>query len=129
MAEGIRIRPRPELGFPDGAMVVVIDHARPFPQPKDGQRLEDVQPTCPTCGVQHFAKNYHLQLRAGSVIVSTEIWERLQRLADNPFEYANPVSDPPGQIIHPGTNKPVELVEKFQMPILTHSRFQPTHIN
>ena len=121
MAEGIRIRTRPELGFPDGAMVVVIDHARPFPPPRSGARIEDVQPTCTTCHVQHFAKTYHLQLRAGSVIVSDEVWANLQGLADNPFEAVNPVPDPPAQGIVPGSEQPVELIEKFVMPILTRS--------
>lgn len=117
--EGLRIRPKPELGFPDGALIVVTDHARPFPPPRSGRKLEEVQPVCDTCGVQHFAKTYHLQLRAGSVIVSTGVWNALQHLADNPFEYVNPVSDPPAQGIEPWTNKPVELIEKFVMPIKT----------
>lgn len=102
MAEGVRIRPRSDLGWPDGAMIVVVDHARPFPQPKTGERLEDVQPICPQCRVQHFAKNYHLQLRAGTVIVSHTIWENLQRLADNPFEAVNVVAEPPTQTIEVG---------------------------
>lgn len=100
--------------------MVVVDHARPFRPPTDGQRLEDVQPICPSCGVQHFTKTYHLQLRAGSVIVSTGVWEALQAIADNPFEVVNTVADPPGQIIAPWSNNPIRLVEKFSMPILTN---------
>lgn len=119
MADGLRIRPRAELGFPDGALVVVTDHARPFPPPRDGTHLEDVQPRCSFCGVQHFAKSYHLQLRAGSVIVSTEVWANLQGLADNPFEMVNVVAEPPAQGLYPNTDRPVELIEKYAMPILT----------
>jgi hypothetical protein len=119
MAEGVRIRPRPELGWPDGALIVVVDHARPFPEPTTGHRLVDVQPVCPRCGVQHFAKNYHLQLRAGTVIVSHEIWSNLQRIPDNPFEYANTVGEPPGQAINPNAREPVQLIEKYSMPIIT----------
>lgn len=121
MAEGIRIQARPDLNWPGDANVCVTDHSRPYPQPRDGSRLEDVQPMCPSCGRQHFAKTYRIQLRAGSAIVSTTVWDRLQRLADNPFVYANPVPEPPGQLIradnHGGFT--VDLVEKFAMPILT----------
>jgi hypothetical protein len=119
LAEGIRIRPRAELGWPDGALVVVVDHNRPTPPPTDGTPIEKVKPVCSLCQVQHFAKAYHIQLRAGSAIVSTGVWESLQRIADNPFEYANPVPAPPGQIISPNTNTPIRLVEKFVMPITT----------
>jgi hypothetical protein len=119
MAEGVRLRPRPELGFPDGAMVVVVDHARPFAPPRSGRAIEDVIERCRTCGVQHFAKTYHLQLRAGSVIVSDGVWAALRHLADNPFVAVNSVPDPPAQGIIPGSDKPVKLIEKFVMPILT----------
>jgi hypothetical protein len=119
MTEGIRLRCRPELGFPDGAMIVVTDHARPLPPPRSGRALEDVIETCRTCGVQHFAKTYHLQLRAGSVIVSSGVWEALQRLADHPFQFVNTVGAPPAQGIVPWSEKPVSLIEKFVMPIST----------
>jgi hypothetical protein len=33
VAEGIRIRPRTGVPFPDHAMIVVVDHARPFKPP------------------------------------------------------------------------------------------------
>ena len=120
MAEGIRIRPRPGLNWPDNALVVVVDHNRPTPPPTDGTPIEKVKPICSLCGVQHFAKAYHLQLHAGATIVSTEVWANLSRIVDNPFEYANPVPAPPGQIIRPNTNRPIELVEKFVMPITTN---------
>jgi len=119
MSEGIRIRPRAELGFPDGALVVVTDHARPFPPPADGTPLEVVQPVCHLCGIQHFAKVYHLQLRAGSVIVSAEVWANLRGLAENPFELMNVVAEPPAQGLYPNTDRPAELIEKYAMPILT----------
>lgn len=119
MAEGIRIRPRLELGFPDGALIVVTDHARPIPPPTDGTPLEVALPACGVCGVQHFAKTYHLQLRAGSVIVSTGVWDALRGLAENPFEVANTVAEPPAQGIMPGSDRPIQLIEKFAMPIAT----------
>jgi hypothetical protein len=119
VAEGLRIRTRSALGFPDGALIVVTDHARPFAPPRSGRSLEDVLPICTTCGVQHFAKTYHIQLRAGSAIVSTGVWASLQALSDNPFELVNTVADPPAQGIVPNSHKPVELIEKFVMPILT----------
>lgn len=121
MAEGIRIRPRPGIDINDEGMVVVVDHARPFAPPADGTPLVDVQPLCPFCRVQHFAKAYHIQLRAGTAIVSTTVWERFQALADNPFEFVNVVGDPPAQGIDPWSNKPPELLEKFVMPITTRS--------
>lgn len=119
MAEGIRIQPRPNLNWPGDANVCVTDHSRPYPQPKNGQRLEDIQPICQSCGKQHFAKTYLIRMRAGSAIVSTVVWERLQRLADNPFVYANPVPSPPGQILIPNSSGGFshDLVEKFVMPL------------
>jgi len=123
MAEGVRIQPRPGLNWPGDASVCVTDHSRPYPQPRDGSRLEDVQPVCPLCGHQHFAKTYRIQMRRGSAIVSATVWENLQRLDDNPFVYANPVPAPPGQIIRPSTRggvQHVEWVEKFVMPITTN---------
>ena len=106
----------------------VTDHARPYPQPRDGQRLEDVQPVCSNCGRQHFAKTYLIRVRAGSAIVSTTVWDRLQRLADNPFLYANPVPEPPGQIIIPNGSGGVShrYVEKFAMPIVAPPPPTPT---
>lgn len=125
MAEGIRIQPRPELGWPGDARVCVTDHARPLKEPKYGERLEDVVPACQFCGKQHFAKTYRLQLRAGSVIVSTTVWEKLQALADNPFVYANPVARPPAQHLVPTSDGSAgfrtELVERFVPPIFIPS--------
>lgn len=121
MAEGVRIVPRPDLNWPTDANVCVTNHSRPTPAPKDGTRLEDIKPVCRSCGRQHFAKTYQIQLRAGAAIVSTTVWDELRRLDDNPFVYANPVPEPPGQIVTPGNDRPVELVEKFQMPILSRS--------
>lgn len=121
MAEGIRIRPKVESGIPDNALITITDVSRPFREPADGQRLVDIQPVCDFCGVQHFAKTYHLQLRAGTVIVSTTIWERLKAAGDDTFELVNVVSEPPGQLLSPGSNKPVELIEKFAMPLRVNS--------
>ena len=101
MAEGIRIVPRPDLGWPGDAVVCVTDHARPLPAPRDGTPLEKLVEPCRSCGQRHFAKTYRVDVRRGSAIVSTTVWERLRNLADNPFVYANPVAKPPGQIITP----------------------------
>ena len=120
MAEGIRIVPRPGLDWPGDATVCVTNHSRPTPQPKDGQRLEDIKPHCHACGKQHFAKTYLIHLHRGSAIVSTTVWEQLSSLDDNPFVYANPVPEPPTQGISPNmTGGRPELIEKFVMPILT----------
>jgi hypothetical protein len=105
MAEGVRIQPRPELNFPIGAaMVVVVDHDRPFPPPLDGTPLEFAIPECRICKNsgngydRHFTKAYHVQLGPdGTAIVSTGVWAGLQRCADNPFEVLNPVPNPPAQ--------------------------------
>ena len=123
MAEGIRIIPRADLNWPGDANVCITNHSRPHPAPRDGSRLEDVQPICANCGRQHLAKTYLIRCRAGSSIVSTTVWEQLQSLDDNPFIYANPVPHPPGQILTPNSSGGFDhdLVEKFQMPILTRS--------
>lgn len=109
MSEGVRIQPRAELRFPPGAaMVVVIDHDRPVLPAIDSEGrlipLEQTQPVCQICERaqnghrQHFTKAYHVQLEAdGTSIVSTGVWSGLQRCADNPFEAANPVAEPPTQ--------------------------------
>lgn len=125
MADGIRIRPKPKVNVDQNGMVVVVDHSRPFRPPADGQALEDVQPTCPVCRVQHFAKTYHVQLVANHAMVSTTVWERLQSLRtpdgrdDNPFEMVNVVGEPPTIGIVPGSDKGPVLLEKYSMPIVT----------
>lgn len=98
-------------------MVVVTDHARPFAAPADGQFLIDVQPVCMTCHVQHFAKTYHIQLHAGSAIVSSEVWANLCRLSDNPFRALNPVAEPPDILLFPGQERAPELHQKYAQPI------------
>lgn len=118
MSEGVRIQPRAGLNWPGDATVCVTNHSRPI-KPPAGVRLEDIWPHCRACGRQHFAKTYLIHLTRGSAIVSPTVWARLQELDDNPFEYVNPVTNPPGQIIRPdmiGNTRP-ELVEKFVMPL------------
>lgn len=121
MADGIRIEPKPGVDIHPDGMIVVVDHARPYPAPATGEALEDVLPLCPICRVQHFAKAYHIQLRAGTAIVSPQIWSNLQALADNPFVFVNTVADPPAQVLDPWSGRPPELIEKFVMPITTRS--------
>lgn len=124
MAEGIRIVPRPDLNWPGDANVCVTDHSKPIPQPKDGRRLEDIKPPCGNCGKQHFARTWLVRMRAGSAIVSAPVWENMKRLADCPFVYANPVPNPPGQILTPNSNGGFshDLVEKFVMPLTPPKR-------
>lgn len=96
---GVRIQPRPDRYVPDNALIVVRDITRPFREPKVG-RLQDVQPVCRLCGVQHFEKTYHIQLQGGTAIVSTTIWEKMQRLVEyGGFEKVNVVEKPPAQNI------------------------------
>lgn len=108
MAEGIRIQPRPDLGWPLGpAMVIIRDHDRPIPPALDGEGriipLEQTQPVCHICEAagnppQHWCKTYHIQLEPdGTQIVSAGVWAGLQRCADNPFEIVNTVTKPPTQ--------------------------------
>lgn len=127
MATGLRIEPKPHVNVHPDGMIVVVDHARPYPPPATGEALEDVLPICPICRVQHFSKAYHIQLRAGTAIVSKEIWKQMELLRtpsgdpDNPFVFLNSVDDPPTQSIDPHSNRPPELLEKFVMPIITRS--------
>lgn len=114
MAEGIRISPIHP--WPDSAMVVVTDHARPF-TPVDGRHLTDTQPVCSVCGTQHFAKTHHIQLQAGSAIVSAGVWDDLCRLPDNPFLALNPVAEPPTTLIFPGQERAPQIVQKYAQPI------------
>lgn len=103
MAEGVRIQPRPDLNWPNDLFVVIQDHMRPTPPPADGRSLEEIKPFCRVCELagqgrkKHFCKTYHIQLIGGSTVVSTGVWEALQRCADNPFEAVNPVANPPAQ--------------------------------
>ena|SRR5210317_1454190 len=111
---GVRIRPHPDRVAPDNGLIVLRDLSRPFQQPKDGQRLEDVQPICSKCGVQHFYKSLHLQLREGSTIVSEAIWAKMQMMPDNGgFVYMNHVDEPPAQGMTPGQE--TQLFEKFSL--------------
>ena len=117
---GIRIRPQPDRHVPDNAVVVVVDKTRPIPLPKDGRPLSAVKEPCQTCGILHEHKAYHLQLRAGSIIVSDTIWGRLQGLIDcGGFEMMNVVVDPPAQGLSINTDgtTDVVLLEKYVMPI------------
>ena len=117
---GIRIRPKPDRRVPDDSIVVVVDKTRPLKQPKNGRPLTQVKAACDMCGYVHEHKAYHLQLRAGSVIVSPTIWGRLQGLIDcGGFEQMNTVEEPPTQKISMDMNGPgdVVLLEKYVSPI------------
>ncbi len=139
MAEGIRIVPKPALAAvaDPSQTVCVTDLRRPTPPPRAYTRirrdiygnrstefvqpkLEDIKEPCPACGNKHFAKTYVIHMKDGAALVSTGVWAGLRAMGDdNPFEYANPVPEPPGQIIMPwadGVARP-ELIEKFVMPL------------
>jgi len=117
---GVRLRPQADRVVPDSALIVLIDRARPIPVPKDGQRLEDVRAVCSKCGVQHLHKALHLQLRAGSVIVSEAVWAKMQMMPDDGgFEYVNHVESPPAQGLTPGQE--TRLYEKVIQEISTAS--------
>ena len=116
---GIRIRPQADRYVPDSAIVVIVDKTRPIPLPRDGRPLSDLIDPCATCGYLHEHKTYHLQLRAGSVIVSDTIWGRLQGLIDcGGFEFVNVVENPPAQALSVNTDglSDVVLLEKYVMP-------------
>jgi hypothetical protein len=98
MADGIRIQPQPArlraegIGSVAGRLFIVRDVTRPLP-------ADPHRPACRLCGHPHTCKTYHLQLDAdGTVIVSTTIWENMQRLYDHGgFEPVNVVAEPPAQ--------------------------------
>lgn len=118
MAAGVRVVPAPDRVVPDNALIVVRDISRPFPEPKGPYTLAQVQPICNLCGVQHFHKTYHIQLRAGSAIISTTIWAKLQAMPDNGgFVFANMVNEPPAQGISPG--REVKLFEKYTPEVVS----------
>lgn len=109
---GVRIRPQADRVVPVNGMIVLRDLNRPRPQPKYGERLEDVQPFCSKCGIQHFYKTLHLQLRAGTTIVSDAVWQYMQTMPDDGgFEFVNIVYEPPAQTMIPGQE--TQLIEKY----------------
>ena len=98
MADGIRIQPQPARlraeGITDVAnrLFVIRDVTRPLAPPHS---------LCATCGVPHEFKTYHLNLDGdGTVIVSTTVWARMQKLYDcGGFEEVNVVGIPPAQTL------------------------------
>ena len=97
MADGVRIEPDPARlraeGITDtaGRLFIIRDISRPF--------IPNPDHPCGVCGTPHDCKTYHLQLDTdGTVLVSTTIWERLQRLYDHGgFRLVNHTPDPPAQ--------------------------------
>jgi hypothetical protein len=100
MADGVRIQPQAARlrgeGISDvaGRLFIVRDATRPIPP-------HPANPTCRLCAQPHTCKTYHLQLDAeGTVMVSTTIWDNMQRLYDRGgFEPVNVVAEPPVQAI------------------------------
>lgn len=111
----ITLKPEWQTHVPPNTLIVERDITRPLKPPHTGERLEDAVPVCSKCRVQHFHKTYHLQLRAGTVIVSETIWQNLQQMTPQRWELVNVVEDPPAQTIEPG--KEPQLVEKVPQPI------------
>lgn len=104
MGVGVRIEVTPESGIPTrtGGVIVVRDHDRPTPPPKDGTPLERALPHCLVCEragalpAQHFVKTYHVNLGAdGTGIVSPGVWAGLMRCKSNPFRPVNEVPEAP----------------------------------
>lgn len=93
MADGIRIQPQRARLAAEG----IHDVSNRLFIIRDVSRPTIATVLCRTCGVVHDVKTYHLQLEAdGTVMVSTTIWDRLQRLYDHGgFELVNVVPDPP----------------------------------
>ena len=97
MADGIRIQPRADRlrqeGITDvaGRLFIIRDITRPLVVAPDQ--------ICRICGRPHEFKTYHFQLdNEGTIMVSTTIWENLQRLHDcGGFEKVNVRGDPPAQ--------------------------------
>jgi hypothetical protein len=98
VADGIRIQPQPARLRAEGIvsvadrLFIVRDRSRLLPP-----NLH--RPVCRLCGHPHQCKTYHLQLDGeGTIIVSTTIWARMQRLHDHGgFEPVNVVAKPPTQ--------------------------------
>lgn len=87
---GVRIRHATEVA----ATFTLVDGSRPYREPW----------TCPPppegCATTHDFKTYHIRVDdTGAAIVSPEIWQRLQRIAGNPFSLVNEVAQPPAQRI------------------------------
>lgn len=100
MADGIRIQPQQARLRAEG----IADVANRLFVIRDVSRSVEVNsfsPVCRLCGYIHDCKAYHLQLESdGTVIVSTTIWEHMQKMFDHGgFEKVNVVGDPPDQRI------------------------------
>lgn len=85
---GLRIRHATERS----CTFTLSDGSRPYREPW----------LCPPppegCARLHQFKTYHLRLdETGAVIVSAEIWGKLQRIPGQPFALANEVERPPAQ--------------------------------
>jgi hypothetical protein len=96
VADGIRIQPaldrRAQYGTMANRLIILRDVSRPLaPHPQ--------RPACRLCGRPHEFKTYHFQLDGeGTIIVSTEIWQRLLAMPDHGgFEKVNVVAKPPTQ--------------------------------
>lgn len=98
MAEGVRIQPQPDrlkaqnIESAAHRLFILRDRSRPFTDNPN-------RSICVTCGTPHECKTYHLKMGAdGTTIVSTGVWEQLQRMPDHGgFEIVNTVTEPPAQ--------------------------------
>lgn len=109
---GVLIRPKQGTHVPDNGVIALRDKGRPLPEPKYGEKFEDVQPVCSICKYQHRFKTTHLRLNAGQIIVSESLWQYIQKFPDNGgFEFVNHVENPPAQGVQPG--RETKLIEKY----------------
>lgn len=71
----------------------------------DASRIYRAPVACPTCGLVHTHKTYHLELDGeGTVIVSHEVLDRLRRVhaidaPGAPFRYLTDIAQPPPRVI------------------------------
>lgn len=88
--ESVRLRHRTLRGV----VVTVPDITRPMTP----------NGPCPTCGVPHPCKTYHLVLDSeGAVVVSPGVWAGLQRANSPDLSVESSVKDPPHQTLGLGT--------------------------
>lgn len=73
--------------------LTIVDQSRPYSLPFE----------CPTCHLTHIFKTYHVDVDGeGAAIVSLEVWERIQQLANHGFSLTNEVQKPPSRTLRVG---------------------------
>ena len=94
---GVRIHHVNEIN----CVYTLMDGNRPYTQPVE----------CGQCHLIHNFKTYHINLDGeGFAIVSTEVWEMLQRIPTNPFTLMNEVANPPPIVLKVGFQGAAKIV-------------------